>query len=136
MNYPSSSAGGGAAAGRTWPSTTSVTASGKRIQKEMLEFNMDPPANCSAGPKGDNLYQWIATIIGPPGGTFSLFPNFLCCLKKWAFFIFELWGVTVLHIHIKFHDYPSIFWLKSFTWILFQQPMRAEFTSFLAELSK
>ncbi|XP_043692098.1 constitutive photomorphogenesis protein 10 [Telopea speciosissima] len=71
MNFPSSSGGGTAPAapggGRTWPSTTSVSASGKRIQKEMLEFNMDPPVDCAAGPKGDSLYQWIATIIGPPG---------------------------------------------------------------------
>ncbi|KAK6925791.1 Ubiquitin-conjugating enzyme E2 [Dillenia turbinata] len=33
----------------------------------MAELNMDPPPDCSAGPKGDNLYQWNSTIIGPPG---------------------------------------------------------------------
>ncbi|KAF3777127.1 Constitutive photomorphogenesis protein 10 [Nymphaea thermarum] len=58
----SSSSGGGGAGGasgvRSWPPTTSVSASGKRIQKEMVEFNADPPLDCSAGPKGDNLYQW------------------------------------------------------------------------------
>ncbi|KAJ4971010.1 hypothetical protein NE237_004109 [Protea cynaroides] len=81
MNCPSSSGGGAASVaaggGRARSSATSVSVSGKRIQKDMMEFNINPPADCAAGPKGDSLYQWIATIIGPPelpyeGGIFFL----------------------------------------------------------------
>nr|DAD30120.1 TPA_asm: hypothetical protein HUJ06_031588 [Nelumbo nucifera] len=83
MSYPSSSAGigaaglGGGVGGRSWPSTTSVSASGKRIQKEIQEFNMDPPTDCSAGPKGDNLYQWISTfsLVLQAGIPLFLSPN-------------------------------------------------------------
>lgn len=41
--------------------------SAKRIQKELAEIALDPPCNCSAGPKGDNIYEWVSTILGPEG---------------------------------------------------------------------
>lgn len=42
-----------------------------RIKNELKELLIDPPTNCSAGPRGDNLFLWDATVMGPAGSVYE-----------------------------------------------------------------
>ena len=54
-----------------------------RLQREIQDLIKNPPSNCTAGPKDDNLYNWQAQIYGPEGtpyygGIFRLNIHFPC----------------------------------------------------------
>ena len=53
----------------------------RRIESELKEMQENPIMNCSAGPVGNDIFDWRATIMGPTGspyenGVFKLRSNF------------------------------------------------------------
>ena len=54
-----------------WAGDRSLSGSAKRIQKELAEISLDPPANCSAAPRGEDLYEWVSQVMGPEGSPYE-----------------------------------------------------------------
>nr|XP_054107671.1 ubiquitin-conjugating enzyme E2 E3-like [Callithrix jacchus] len=50
--------------------TAKLSTSAKRIPKELAEITLASPT-CSAGPKGDNIYEWRSSILGSPGSVYE-----------------------------------------------------------------